>query len=117
MAGDYLVVDLKAVVADIDGAYINVQGVKAVFFDATNLIVPLKQAYDDSRDTTSGLQRGHQAKIMDLFETDVVKTTKQRDVPPLDSDSGGNPRQKENKAVIHRNLHLPPRMVKRRFHR
>ncbi len=55
------------------------------------LTFPLKQAYDDSRRTISGLQRGHQATIMDLFETDVAKTTQLWDVPPLDSESGGKP--------------------------
>ncbi len=55
------------------------------------LTFPLKQAYDDSRRTIFGLQRGHQATIMDLFETDVAKTTQLWDVPPLDLESGGKP--------------------------
>ncbi len=47
--GDYLVVDLKAVVADIDGAYVNVQRVKEAMLNAKQLTFPLTQGYDDSR--------------------------------------------------------------------
>ncbi|MCP4291785.1 MAG: hypothetical protein GY780_08115, partial [bacterium] len=84
-------VDLKAVAADIDGAYVNVQRAKEELFNATNLTFPLKQAYDDSRRTIFGLQRGHQATIMDLFETDSERKAHIWDVPPVDPESGGKP--------------------------